>query len=658
MDYSALPVRVTSYIGDSAPLDISANCLRVGPIKTSAIDLGGYVKTTATLVLVGEESLLETRFNARWGIGSRVVIQVFFEGQWITHRTLRVLDAFYDDGRSERSIRPGSPALELELGDLFALKDARFPNPGDIDIPALQNSPDVNVWLTVNYWLEVFDLPTITFLPGDEVPGDRIATTGLYTGGSSVMEHIGKILFCNSRFVLWVDALERVRVRRVGKFTSAFTFANDAERVQPYTAFNRGGLAVTNADLEFIIAEDDALINERARSEREKPAGTVQVVGSSLFRYGYQDPPPSLKNTIQDGVTVSETISVDTGVDFLSRTTTKTGTMYIAGLVNEDQEDEGDIGQYSEITVETYGGATPERANPNPNLKPYPGLDAHLQSQTITVREQRRNPDTGDLDPLAITKRIKTTYRYRNTSQSVNGVFVEGVEIKSILEVTEALPEAVAGEPAPTLKIEQTREMEWRELSQGNYLFTESIVRPADKASRRYASNTTTVGESTPPGTKWAPPSLVENWVPMYGEARFNYPPGNPNLDHPRSYNAGAYLDNNRAALLLADLMGQLLIARAEAQNIAFRPTAEWLADPIPAPWVVVGDSLYLLDIPVVVFGDRRTYLGGTGLFFGGYNLGTEETSAPYEDGYLLWAYDNETLVTADIEGTPIRING
>jgi hypothetical protein len=81
--------------------------------------------------------------------------------------------------------------------------------------------------------------------------------------------------------------------------------------------------------------------------------------------------------------------------------------------------------------------------------------------------------------------------------------------------------------------------------------------------------------------------------------------------------------------------LGALLIGRNEAQEIGLRPTDAWLADPHPLPVVAVAHNnleqdLYLLDAGVMIF-DKRSYLGGSGIWLGRRNINTGVITPPYD---------------------------
>lgn len=660
MDYSALPLRLVSYVGVSdSPLDITPyfNGFQSQP-KGRGLDAEGYESCTCSILLVNDASPsgldLETRFNARWGIASKIELSVrnAANTDWILHRTFRILDNFYDDGIQEG--QKGIASLELELGDLFALKDKRYPHPGDIDIPIIVPTIDVPVWQTVNWWLRVFNLPEITFLPGDEQPQDRIYGTATFEGGSSAVEHCARILYDNSGFILWIDAQERVRVRRAGlpPTTINYTwpgsptnwFPTIAARTAWHASFTDTLAQMLPASaISFAESTPTLLINKRSQSEREKPAGFVQVFGVGNYRYPYVDPPSSTTTSNTANGTTTETITVSTTAT--TRTVTKTGTQQITGLQSgtANSADPGNLGSYEEITVETYGGGFPEIPNANPVLPPWPGIDNYLLSKVVTIREQR--PTTGStLGAIATTKTVETTYRYRNTSAWVKGLYVRGVEIEEIIETTKILPKSTStsgsgGSGGATLQTDQVKTQRWVYLAKDLYLYTESIVFPGEGVNRRYGSETSNVGESTPPGTNWAPQTRVVDQRELYAEARFEYPPDAPDNDHPMTIDLGLYCDNNRAMRLRALQEGAIRIGRHEAQDLAFRPTDTWLADPIPLPWVVVpynnvDDDLYLLDTTVMSFEERRSYLGGKGTWYGRRNRVTGVITPPWSIPY------------------------
>jgi hypothetical protein len=140
-DYTAFGIQVVVYEGDANPLDITREILEISPIKTSALDLNGYVKLEGSILLVGDRTFLETRYNLRWAKGNKVEIRIRNSaGTYVLHRTLRILDNYFDDN-------PKRPTLELQLGCKFALRESRPPSPGDLKVPAL-DAPEVNADLS------------------------------------------------------------------------------------------------------------------------------------------------------------------------------------------------------------------------------------------------------------------------------------------------------------------------------------------------------------------------------------------------------------------------------------------------------------------------------------------------------------------------------
>jgi hypothetical protein len=593
MDYTQFDYQIKSYLG-TGNIDITRYVAPGGiaPIKTSALSLSGFAKIETILTLVSTNvTFLETRFNPRWARGQKLELYLRNSiGVLTLHRTLRILDSYYSEDLSSETPRA---SLTLELGCLFALRESRYPSPGDVKIPILENRPDVLITNTVNYWLRTFGLPEITSLVGDYVPTERIQTTGLYSGGSSIMEHIGKILYLNARCELWVDAQERSRIRQCN-------------------------LAPTAIDLT--LQRRELLIYSRSQGERERVAGTVRVLGVSNFKLPYVDPPGIPSTTSQGNLQVSETTTVSTTAN--SRTIVHQGTMILGTA------ETGRIGQFREVTIETYEGGFLEQINPNPVLPNIPGSPAWLASKTYTLAEQRLGAD-GRLTALQTTKTNNTYYSYRITSARHQGVIVRGAEIEQVVNETKILPE---GETE--LKLEQFQKENWHKLAPGYYLYQISVVRPEDTQNRRYTKNSATIGESTPPGTTFAPRLVVVQQVEMYGEARFQYPPDAPDNEHPRDYPVGAYLDNSGFAKLLAQQLGALLIGRNEAVELGFRPSDAWISDPKPlltiaVPYNNIEQDIYLLDVPIVILADR-SYQGGAGLWLGRRNIITGVITPPY----------------------------
>jgi hypothetical protein len=606
MDYTQFGYEIKSYIGTNSALDIARNIAAIAPIKTSALSLSGFAKIEKSLTLVSTDiNFLETRFNARWARGQKIELYLRNSlGVLTLHRTLRILDSFFNEDLSSDTPRA---TLALELGCLFALRESRYPSPGDVKIPILENRPDVLITNTVNYWLRTFGLPEITSLAGDYVPTERIQTTGLYSGGSSIMEHIGKILYANSRCVLWVDAQERVRVRQIN-------------------------LAPTTID--FLLQRRDLAVYNRSQGEREKVAGTVRVLGVSNFKFPYIDPPALPSTTTQGDLQVSETTTVTTTAN--SRTVVHQGTMILGTA------ETGKIGRFREVTDETYGGGFLEQANPNPVLPPIPGSPAWLTSKAYTLQEQRLGAD-GKLTALQTTKTQTTFYSYRITSTRHQGLMVSGVEVEQIVDVTRILPE---GETE--LKLEQVQKQIWQKLAPDYYWYQNTVVRPEDTENRRYTKNTATIGESTPPGTTLAPRTIVVQQVEMYGEAQFQYPPDAPDNDHPRDYNVGAYLDNSGFAKLLAQQLGALLIGRNESVELGFRPSDAWIADPKPLttiaiPYNNLEQDVYLLDVQILMMAER-SYLGGAGIWLGRRNIATGGITPPYALKRKIIGYENKAI--------------
>ncbi len=612
-DFSAFGIQVTVYLGDTGtPLDITRHIAEIQPARTSALDLTGYSKYEINLILVGDRSFLETRYNLRWAKGNKVEVKVRnSQGAFVLHRTLRILDNFFDDD-------PRKPNLELQLGCKFALRESRHPSPGDAKIPILEPSEindkwlvaiigntriyrgNVPVWRTVNYWLNLFGLPEITFLPGDYVPPERISETEQYSGGSSIMEFIGRILYINTRCILWIDAQERVRVRHINLAPATIDFTFQPRDLEPY---------------------------RRSKSEREKVAGTVRVLGVTQYTWPYVDPSPVTTSTNQGDFRTSETISTSTTTT--SRTVTKRGAAVITGL-GSGNNNPGKIGQYEEIDTETYSGGFLETPNPNPVLPPIPGLPNYLQSKTKTVREQRAIAGSPNLTPLQTTKEIEIQYTYRTTYALLQGIMVRGVEIEQVSEITRIRPEGENQE----LKIDQIKTEGWVKLAEGIYLYTVTILRPEDTENRRYSQTSSSIGESQPPGTVFAPRTTVLKAVEIYGEARFSYPPEAPDNDHPRDYNVDGFCDRSELAKLLAEQLGGLLIGRNEAIEVGLRPPDWWIEDPCPLPRLAVPynnleEDIYLVDAMVTIF-DRRSLVGGSAIWLGRRNINTGVITPPY----------------------------
>lgn len=583
-----------------------------GPINTDGLDLNGYVKTEAKLILFGEPAFLETKYNLRWATGNKVEVKVRnSQGIWVLHRTLRILTQWFNGDI-------GDPILELDIGCKFALRETRPPSPGDLKIPILEPAEisdkwlvkivgntriylsNVPVWRTVNYWLVTFGFSEIFFPPGGYRPSERISWTEQYRANSSIMEFIGQIWYKNTRCVLYIDELERIQSRHIDLSPTVIDFTFDARDLEPYPRKSTG--------------------------ERETVAGIIRCLGVTDQVWPYIDPPSATTSTTNGDFQASETITVSTTAT--STIVTKRGTAVISGL-GSGNDDLGRIGRYEEITTETFDGALPEQLNPNPLFPPIPALPNYLMSKTYLLREQRAISGSSNLTPLATTKASDIRYKYRNTSAIVSGNYVRGVEITKEVEVVKTLPEGETN-----LKTDQVKDTNWVFLDEGIYQTTTTILRPGDTENRRHVSVSSSVGESQPPGITWQPRSQVIKSVEVFGQAKFSYPPGAPTNEHYRDFPLGGFCDNSGFAKLMAEQIGALIIGRHEAITTGLRPTDDWLAHPIPFPSLAINwpdgkQDVYLGDLGTTVFEDI-SYLGVKGIWLGRRNPATGVITPPY----------------------------
>jgi hypothetical protein len=586
-DFSGFAIQIVSYVDGASSLNIERNVVGIENLTTNGLDLARVAKVEMAIAITGAASFLETRFNTRWARGQKVELYLRLStGAFALHRTLFIIDSQHN-----RSFT--NPQLKLRLGCIFAYKDSRRSPPGDLKIPVLENTPDVAIKTTVNYWLRTFGIPEITYIVGDYQPTERLFTTETYSGGSSIVDHLGMIIL-NCRGVLWADAQGRVRLREI---------------------------TLTPTVINYAISPRDLPERPPIDGEREKVAGTVRVLGVANYRFPYVDPTFPTSYTTEGDLQTEENYSITTTAN--SRVITRSGTVILGTA------DTGKIGQYNEVWTEAWEGGFAAQVNPNPLYPNIPAFPPWLTTKTYALQEQRLGAD-GKLGPLQTTKTMLTKWQHRITSTRHEGMIVKGAEVSQQYDETKILPE---GETV--LRIEQSEKQNWQYLAPGIYYYNSWILRPESVDNRRYSKVKPSIGESTPPSITSAPRTTVPQQIEIFGEAKFSYPPGAPDNDHPRDYPVGGYVDSKYTAKKIAEQLGGLLIGRNEAEPIAIRPSDAHIIDPYPYPIVAIAYSateqeVYLLDVPIWLFG-ARSQLGGNGLYLGRRTIATGAITPPYE---------------------------
>jgi hypothetical protein len=614
MDFSASQNRVIVYLGDStSPIDISRDIKEFAPITTTALDIVGFVKSECGLTLSNVSGIdLDTRFNTRWARSNKVTVEVRNAANtaWILHRTLRILSSAYDDGR--RPTGAASPSLRLKLGCKIALLDSNYQSQAGYKIPILSNTPYVSFRTLLAYWLSYFKFPALSLVSGDYAGNPNVIFDMPYSPGSSAAEHIGRFVYAYTGGYWWIDAAENSRIA--------------APTLSPTTA-------------TFVYDGRDCAINARSQNESEKPAGLVRVLGVSNFVSAYVDPPDTVTSVTTGNVTETSTFSITTFP--ATRTTIKEGTQTITGVsINNNtpgSNNFGNIGSFKETTVEEYVGGFPAQPNPIAGQPDIPGLPAWLNKVIVSIEEQRAVSGSNNLGGRSQTKEVLADYYYRNTYTIVEGVTVTGIEVWKIVTTNKILPENTVGGFSTNALVDEVKIEEWILIAPGQYRFTTTIIRPNDIENRRDLNASTTIANSPPPATQFAPQLINTQAVEIFGKAQFQYPPEAPDNNHPRDFNFNFYLPSNQRAEAIANYEGALLIGRAEMQDLALKPTDAWLTDPIPAPVVFIRekatdtvDQVYLLDAASLLCGLRQQYVFGSGIWLGIRDRTTGVITPPY----------------------------
>jgi hypothetical protein len=632
------------YIGDtSSPINISRDIQEYSPITTTALDIVGFEKTEQEITVHNVSGIdLDTRFNTRWSRSNKVTIEVrnLANTAWILHRTLRILEAVYNDGRKPEGST--SPSLKIKIGCKIALLDSNYQSQASYKIPALSTTNYVSFRTLLTYWLSYFKFPALSLVSGDYSGNPNVYFDLPYTPGQSAAEHIGRFVYAYTGAYWWIDANENSRL-------------------------HKPTLTPTIAD--FTYDGRDCAINGRSQNEREKPAGLVRVFGVSNQVSAYVDPPPTTTSVTTANLTEVSTFRVTTLP--LTRTTEKEGTQTISGVSLSASATSGgssggsaagsaslgNIGSFKETTVEEYTGGFLSQPNPIAGQPDIPGSPAWLNKVTVSIEEQRSTTSGATasigLGTRSKTKEIITDYYYLFTSTAVQGVTVQGVEVRKIVTTTKILRESssggsvtgslgggsgsASGSFASNADVDEITTEEWIKLAEGIYKYNKTTVRPNDIENRRDLNAGNAAQNSPPPATQFAPTRILTNPVELFGKSTFQYPPLAPDNNHPRDFNLNFYLPSNTRAKEIALYEGSLIIGRTETQDLAFKPTDAWYADPKPAPVVFIHqdtnsttDDVYLLDSASVLFGLRQQYVFGSGIWLGIRDRITGVITAPY----------------------------
>jgi hypothetical protein len=621
------------YIGDTgSPINISRDIQEYSPITTTALDIVGFEKTEQEITVHNVSGIdLDTRFNTRWSRSNKVTIEVrnLANTAWILHRTLRILEAVYNDGRKPEGST--SPSLKIKIGCKIALLDSNYQSQASYKIPALSTTNYVSFRTLLTYWLSYFKFPALSLVSGDYSGNPNVYFDLPYTPGQSAAEHIGRFVYAYTGAYWWIDANENSRL-------------------------HKPTLTPTIAD--FTYDGRDCAINGRSQNEREKPAGLVKVFGVSNQVSAYVDPPPTTTSVTTANLTEVSTFAVTTLP--LTRTTVKEGTQFISGVSlssgtggTGSSASLGNIGFFKETTVEEYTGGFSSQPNPISGQPDIPGSPAWLNKTTVSIEEQRSTTSgSGSTSSIGLgartkTKEIITDYYYLFTSTAVQGVTVQGVEVRKIVTTTKILRESSSGSFGiggsgtasftSNADVDEITTEEWIRLAEGVYKYNKTTVRPNDTENRRDLNAGNAAQNSPPPATQFAPVRILTNPVELFGQSTFQYPPLAPDNNHPRDFNLNFYLPSNARAKEIALYEGSLIIGRTETQDLAVKPTDAWYADPKPAPVVFIHqdtnsttDDVYLLDSASVLFGLRQQYVFGSAIWLGFRDRITGVITAPY----------------------------
>jgi hypothetical protein len=663
LDFSASQNQVIVYIGDTgSPIDISRDIQEYSPITTTALDIVGFEKTEQEITVHNVSGIdLDTRFNTRWARSNKVTIEVrnLANTAWILHRTLRILEAVYNDGRKPEGST--SPSLKIKLGCKIALLDSSYQSQASYKIPALATTPYVPFRVLLAYWLSYFKFPALSLVSGDYSGNPEVYFDLPYTPGQSAAEHIGRFVYAYTGAYWWIDANENSRL-------------------------HKPTLTPTIAD--FTYDGRDCSINGRSQNEREKPAGLVRVFGVSNQVSAYVDPPPTTTSVTTANLTEVSTFAVTTLP--LTRTTVKEGRQTISGVSLSGfatsggssggsaagSASLGNIGFFKETTIEEYTGGFSSQPNPISGQPDIPGSPAWLNKTTVSIEEQRSTTSgSGSTSSIGLgartkTKEIITDYYYLFTSTAVQGVTVQGVEVRKIVTTTKILRESssggsvtgsigsggsTSGSFTSNADVDEITTEEWIRLAEGIYKYNKTTIRPNDTENRRDLNAGNAAQNSPPSATQFAPTRILTNPVELFGKSTFQYPPLAPDNNHPRDFNLNFYLPNNTRAKEISLYEGSLIIGRTETQDLAFKPTDAWYADPKPVPVVFIHqdtntttDDVYLLDSASVLFGLRQQYVFGSGIWLGIRDRITGVITEPYKITFPAWKDDLDDFITDD----------
>jgi hypothetical protein len=630
MDFSSLRARIIAYLGETnSPLDITRGIRGAWSIKSTALDIVGWVGFSAELTLHQHPDLenLSTRENPlRWCKGNRWTFEIQnSQGQWVLVRTLRSLNAYY---------KKRTQNLRVQLGDRYLLKNSRRP-PGDAAPIYVSSGVSVRDW--ANAQLAYFGLPTLATGLGDPTLDELIFGSMPYEGGGNILDHIGQGIWANTGCYLYLDSRERSRVVRPNFAPTSAAVVGEARDFEPY---------------------------EESDGEQEQPAGRVRVLGNPQFVFPYTDPQSITISTTQGAFTRTETTTESS--DLVSRTVTMEGTETVTGLsAGGTAQTAG--GPYRTTHVENYSGGTPPYPNPDPDLPATPGTPPRLVEEIDTVEQTPEVPNSagggGSSIGLQQAKKSTKTYSYHLFALGTTNPSLINDQITEVEERNQGFSAVSGGTSSGNTVVmvpDRTNTKNWDQVGGNRWRYRETTIDlAADQSDRRQITISSSPGSSEPPATRFRPKQFDIQSIDILGIARFSYPPGAPDNDHPRDYNLGKYIHSKPAAEARAKELGAMLIGRHEGQDIGFVAPDSWLGDWKPGQVAFVQrnaelDDVWLLDSTVLYCAERRTYIGAEGIW-----LGTRRTngvvSPPFEQTYFLWSFEAGGSLVIDAEGNTVR---
>jgi hypothetical protein len=459
-------------------------------------------------------------------------------------------------------------------------------------------------WLNAN--LQYFGLPQYTPISGEPQLNEEIRGSMLYEGGSGVMDHIGTGVWANSGYYVEIAATERVTIR-VPQFTP------------------------TVASSIAVAEERDYEPSEPSSSRQESIAHRVRVIGNPVIVAPYQDPPDTTTVTQIGNLIRTETVRQITTA--FSQTFVTEGTETITGILQGTNTIDLS-GPFRTTTIKTFGGGFPSIQNPDPDLPAIPATGAVLQ-QELTTEEGTPPPKSGQSSVglgLQLAKRITIDFRYGTYIQNPQGNILNSMVVSQKVSRTEknfgfGVTTGGSGVGAGTSSIRigsgLVETESWDRIAENLYRYRKTSIDPEIKdASLRESTVTASPGVSQPPATEFAPPTTVTRTEEIISTARFSWPPGAPDVDNPRDFPLGKYLQNRERGNQRAIELGTLIIGRYLAWNFG-TPVTDGILTAIAQGFscqsFVVHKSAteswtYLIDMPLLFFDRDVTYFGGEGI--------------------------------------------